>query len=298
VANSSDQEAVRSAHEALALARATGEPKSEVEMLNLVAQATLNSIIKQTQEMPDDQAVYFIAQHEVSAIRPAREAATLARKMGDKQMTGIATYSVAQCHAVAGRSGASVQAAMEARDLFRQTWDRQGEAMSVLMLAEACVLDGDIEQGRELAVESQKLFVALDDKEGSAKADKTLLQIDEISGMPGMRGGAPGPTQAAAVPADQGASSQVQLAKKEGISPEKARMMAKKVALDAIGGDDEEVTQDDGLMDIGLDSLAAIAFRESLSQQSGINLPSTLVFDYPTLSAVADFLVETSQEMA
>eukprot|EP00930_Biecheleria_cincta_P096730 TRINITY_DN88535_c0_g1_i1.p1 TRINITY_DN88535_c0_g1~~TRINITY_DN88535_c0_g1_i1.p1 ORF type:complete len:840 (+),score=223.75 TRINITY_DN88535_c0_g1_i1:42-2522(+) len=297
VANASDQEAVRSAHEALALARSTGEPKSEVEMLNLVAQATLNSIIKQTQKMCDEQAIYFIAQHEASAIRPAREAAALARKMGDKQMTGIATYSAAQCHAVAGRSHAAVNAAMEARDLFRQTWDRQGEAMSVLMLAESICLDGDIEQGREMAKEAQKLFEVLNDEEGIEKAIRTLRQIDEIAGTDLSRGAHSSSPAAAAAPAEQGAASKAVVAKL-GISPEKAREMAKKVALDAIGGDEDEMTFDDGLMDVGLDSLAAIAFRESLSQASGINLPSTLVFDYPTLSAVVDFLVDSSQEMA
>jgi acyl carrier protein len=278
------------------LARATGEPKAEVEMLNLVAQATLNSIIKQSSEMRDEEAIYFISQHEASAIRPAREAATLARKMGDKQMTGIATYSVAQCHAVAGRSPAAVNAAMEARDLFRQTWDRQGEAMSVLMLAESLVLDGDMEQGRELATESQKLFDALDDHDGSDKAAKTLRQIDEIAGFtPAAKTSGKVPSPAAADPAAQAASSKAVVAKL-GLSPEKAKEMARKVALDAIGGEEDEITVDDGLMDIGLDSLAAIAFRESLCQAAGINLPSTLVFDYPTLSAVADFLVDASME--
>ena len=45
------------------------------------------------------------------------------------RMTGIATYSVAQCHAVAGRTAAAVQAATEARKLFSQTWDRRGPRM-------------------------------------------------------------------------------------------------------------------------------------------------------------------------
>eukprot|EP00440_Ansanella_granifera_P037552 gb/GFBE01040744.1/.p1 GENE.gb/GFBE01040744.1/~~gb/GFBE01040744.1/.p1 ORF type:complete len:827 (+),score=230.53 gb/GFBE01040744.1/:1-2481(+) len=294
VANKSDQEAVKSAHEALALARATGEPKAEVEMLNLVAQATLNSIIRQSQVLDDQEAVDFIAENEGRAVRPAREAAALARKLGDKQMTGIATYSLAQCHAVAGRTAAAVQAATESRSLFMQTWDRQGEAMSVLMLAESIVLNGDNDGGRNLAKESFQLFKDLEDKDGMEKAQKTLDQIDQIAG--GLAGtGSPMPTSPA-TPATAQAESAAIVKRKVGLSPDKAKDLAMKVAFEAIGTG-EDVTLDDALMDIGLDSLAAIAFREQLQHNAGVPLPSTLIFDYPTLSAVVDHLVEASQEL-
>ena len=38
--------------------------------------------------MPDEDAILHIMQREASAVRPAREAAALARKMGDKQRLG------------------------------------------------------------------------------------------------------------------------------------------------------------------------------------------------------------------
>ncbi|CAJ1382052.1 unnamed protein product [Effrenium voratum] len=282
VANSSEMEAVKSANEALALARAAGDIKAEVEMLNLVAQATLNSIIKRSQEMRDEDAILYITEHEAKAVRPAREAAALARKMGDKQMTGIATYSVAQCHAVAGRSSASVQAATEARDLFKQTWDRQGEAMAILMLGESLVLDGDTDRGRFQAEEAHDLFKSLGDQEGMEKAEITIRQIQEISGAPAQ----PQPSQKRAPAAEEVSLAVVE----KRMTMDQAVEMVRNVALEALGEVDQ-IHLDEGLMDMGLDSLGAISFRETLTRQCKINMPQTLTFDYPTLRQVADFMV-------
>jgi len=288
VANASDEEAVREAHEALALARAAGDAKAEVEMLNLVAQATLNSIIKRSQEMSDEDAINYITLHEDHAVRPAREAAAMARKMGDKQMTGIAMYSVAQCHAVAGRTGAAVQAATEARNLFSETWDRQGEAMAILMLGESLVLDGDTEEGKLRSQEARDLFASLDDHDGVDKAERTLQQIQEILGAPVTKPPTPKPTS----PTPQAESMSV-VQKKPAMSLTEATELAKRVAEEAIGGDDP-ITLDDALMDIGLDSLASVSFRDTLVRQSGLNLPSTMMFDYPNLASIATFMVEQS----
>jgi acyl carrier protein len=44
-----------------------------------------------------------------------------------------------------------------------------------------------------------------------------------------------------------------------------------------------------GLFDLGMDSLMSVELRNRLQQDSGIQLPGTLLFDYPSLNALLEF---------
>merc|ERR1712150_48971 len=63
-----------------------------------------------------------------------------------------------------------------------------------------------------------------------------------------------------------------------------------------VTGADEEVNMDTPLMDTGMDSLSAVAFRNELSRMfQGINLPASLMFDYPNINQITDHIVEQSK---
>ncbi|MEU4312764.1 SDR family NAD(P)-dependent oxidoreductase [Nocardia sp. NPDC024068] len=53
----------------------------------------------------------------------------------------------------------------------------------------------------------------------------------------------------------------------------------------------EAVAPDASFADIGFDSLAGVEFRNQLANRTGISLPSTLVFEYPTAAALAEFVL-------
>lgn len=54
-----------------------------------------------------------------------------------------------------------------------------------------------------------------------------------------------------------------------------------------LGGD---VSTEAPLMAAGLDSLGASELRKALSDRTGLDLPTTVVFDYPTITALSDFI--------
>ena len=52
----------------------------------------------------------------------------------------------------------------------------------------------------------------------------------------------------------------------------------------------QDIGQDEPLMGAGLDSIAAVELRNSISSKYGIDLPATVTFDQPTIKALAGYL--------
>ncbi|MFE3729120.1 type I polyketide synthase [Nocardia sp. NPDC059154] len=56
-------------------------------------------------------------------------------------------------------------------------------------------------------------------------------------------------------------------------------------------GSADDIGPDRGFNELGFDSLGGVEFRNRLAKVTGLSLPSTLVFDYPTAGDVADYLL-------
>ncbi|CAE7303207.1 pikAII [Symbiodinium sp. CCMP2456] len=74
-----------------------------------------------------------------------------------------------------------------------------------------------------------------------------------------------------------------------GISASQVEALVLEIASEVTG---HGVDPQEPLMDSGLDSLAAVEFRNRLSNElQGIKLPNTLIFDYPTVAAISNYAV-------
>lgn len=60
----------------------------------------------------------------------------------------------------------------------------------------------------------------------------------------------------------------------------------------------ESLGVDEPLMSAGLDSLGSVEFANVLSRQFGMQMPGTLVFDYPTINAVSAYLYDKLAALA
>merc|ERR1719277_2750306 len=60
-------------------------------------------------------------------------------------------------------------------------------------------------------------------------------------------------------------------------------------------GETDDIELDTPLMEAGLTSNSAGLLRDELSKDlPGLSLPATLIFDYPSITSISDFVVEKS----
>jgi len=282
-------DALLAAQEALAMARAARDSKAEVEMLVLVSQAVLGQTYSRSEAAAakglDSSVLWHV--HEAKMLRPAREAVCLARKHGDDYHTGGAIFAVAQIHMFAGRHEAARNAAREVEEKWSQIENPGGVAYVKLLQAELAFATGRAKDAHDLASEALATFEQLGDKAGM---DQALAHLEKFKSGPAQLTNEV-PSGMAAI---EGSSTAVEARPmKTGMDLEIAKKLCLETAMAAIG-DTDAVDMDSPLMDIGLDSLAAIAFRESLMTASGLTVPASVIFDFPSLTALADHLVETS----
>merc|ERR1712151_587310 len=68
------------------------------------------------------------------------------------------------------------------------------------------------------------------------------------------------------------------------------------IAQRITGAEEGEIEADTPLMEAGLTSNSAILLRDELSQElPGVTLPVTLVFDYPSIAAMSELIVDSSK---
>jgi len=106
----------------------------------------------------------------------------------------------------------------------------------------------------------------------------------------------PAPEAAAAAPGAEGAvatrTAGAAITLTSGMDPKIVSDKITQIAKDIIG-DGEDIELDTPLMQAGITSNTAVILRDSLSQEiQGVNLPPTLMFDYPSVESITGFIMD------
>jgi len=80
----------------------------------------------------------------------------------------------------------------------------------------------------------------------------------------------------------------------KGLDPEVTRSKVAELAMNAIANDEEGIEADVPLMEAGVDSLGSVQLVTDLGREFKLTLSPSAVFDFPTVRALADHLVEES----
>merc|ERR1711972_986369 len=85
------------------------------------------------------------------------------------------------------------------------------------------------------------------------------------------------------------------VAEKKGLDQDFVMQTVAACVKATVVADDDEIHLDSPLMEMGMDSLSSVGFRNALNGAVGMNLPAALMFDYPSQRAIVDHIIEQSK---
>jgi len=251
------------------------------------------------------------------ASKTAAVAVQQSRELGgdNQQLLGCALCTLAQVEMLNGRPASALKAADEGILLFRRAGDAPSEAAALLLSADALRAATQYKEAHKAATEALRLFKEREDERGQSRAEELLAFLQEYlrptkraetlpqaGGQPGApmqmvdfsRQGqqeqeAPRQAVSSALQREKGPALDLALIDEQAI-----RSKIMEIAERVSGAEDGEIELDTPLMEAGLTSNSAILMRDELiAELPGINLPVTLVFDYPSISSMVDYVMES-----
>jgi len=280
------KEAAKTAKDGLKLAKATVDRATEVHLMLQVVQADIMIL----QEEADASKVGKAQATLEEATKVMKQASALAKKVGDVQLNADTMYWNAQLLISAGDEvEQALNAAAQALEQHRQCRDSIGEGNDLVLLAQIHSLTGNKQRAEEYASSSLSHFQWIQMEEGVALAEQVL---EKIQG-PKMAAPMPVIAHSGAVVSVAGAvSSQAAIVSRGGLDSSAVKAKLMEMVKNTLGSGDE-VYSDEPLMDKGLDSLSSVQFRNDVSSEFNARFPASLLFDFPTVSALTRHIMET-----
>lgn len=310
--------AVKTAERARALWRSVADRVGEANAMIMLATAQLNvQAKKEGKENRGGRGGWD------KALKTSKDALVLARKMPDEQRgsqyIAHALVVLTQVYMAVGKIDECMKSANEAVALCRETGDAQMEAFSLVLCAQVQLAQGKLKEAREDASEALAIYQDSKNEDMIEAAKKVIQEVEAQEGrslLPQLTAAqAPQQQQLTAIQMMQQQQAQQEIDQPKGaqavsrvrtggtgaldlaagVEMETVRAKIFDTVANIIGDEEEDIEADTPLMQAGLTSNTAVLLRDELSNDiPGINLPPTLIFDYPSINSIAEFVVEKS----
>lgn len=226
------------------------------------------------------------------ALGATYEAGSLGRVLGKKEIQAHSAFRRSQLRRMSGRFRDAVKSAKAAQKLFQAAGDLGMVSCSMAIIGESQFTCGMKDEGRELV---EKALVIAKDCGSDQGVELASFVLDRMT-SPIARAIERSPFQALQDVRSEspGQSAVANTAQKIVLDPTTVRSKLLDLALDAMGGD-EDLAIDNPLMDAGMDSLSSISFTNQVAKEFSLEGATSLVFDYPTVRAITEHIVEESK---
>eukprot|EP00930_Biecheleria_cincta_P018014 TRINITY_DN14165_c0_g5_i1.p1 TRINITY_DN14165_c0_g5~~TRINITY_DN14165_c0_g5_i1.p1 ORF type:complete len:916 (+),score=241.04 TRINITY_DN14165_c0_g5_i1:255-2750(+) len=291
------QQALRGAERAAELFERFGDEYNTSKALLLAAQCRSELLAKQRQTISkkpgrQGQKAPLPWEDLAKATKSSKQAAEAARKAKDASGEAAALVVVAQVMMFNGANSDEVMAVLEEALLLAvEADDARSEAQALSLQAQVHLDAGELQKSVRAAKQAEMLFRQGGELDGLRQVTEVL---DKLRGFEFRVDDAPVRALSGAAAAAQAAMPQIAY----GPDPKEVRAMIQEVTKKMVGSDND-IEDDLPLMDVGINSMNAVVFRNKLlSEFPGIELPTTLVFDFPSVRALSAYATELSTAMA
>lgn len=231
------------------------------------------------------------------ALQAGKDALNIAAKLNNKHIHGVVYYWFAHVAAVAGDSKEALNMAKESVDLLKEASIPAEHAKALVLVGEVNAMLGEKQAAKEAVLEGLQILQAHKDKEGEQKARKVLQSLGVVLGGAAVQQQVLMDLGADAAAAPSPGAAEAAVAPSKGLDPDAVQKKILELAAQVVS-DEDEIGVDTPLMDMGLDSLNAVQFRNDLAKTFDLALPASLIFDYPTIGDLTRLVMEQHAENA
>eukprot|EP00933_Yihiella_yeosuensis_P031329 TRINITY_DN2488_c2_g7_i1.p1 TRINITY_DN2488_c2_g7~~TRINITY_DN2488_c2_g7_i1.p1 ORF type:complete len:528 (+),score=144.02 TRINITY_DN2488_c2_g7_i1:83-1666(+) len=286
----------RAAEAACKICKQLKDPAEQVTSLSLAARAYLEQVkgISEDGELQGPIKEKRASEAGARAAAAADECMKAVQGVQNDPAQAAANMTNAEVMAAFGEWQKMLNSARAAVDALKRIGDEQSTAIALLRCAQGYQEMKTLGMMERAAEEALELFDKCNDSEGKAEAKKLLDSIGTTMGGGQINfddQGGDGAT--AAIEGQSAAESGIVVPDIESV-----REIIRNQVEQTIGTSDDDIQNDTPLMDTGLDSLSSVQFRNDLSREFNVNLNASIMFDYPTISALSEKIVETIQDQA